>query len=80
MDASFVKSEDSGPEHMTSMFDYIHFAFVWLDFLDYPDNSLSIHARSKEVNKRFATKRGSEVRLTNRKARGLLRSRFPTWK
>ena len=72
MDAFFVKSEDSGPEQVTSLLDYVHFVFVWPDFLDYPDNSLSIHTRSKEVHKRFGTKRGSEVRLTNRKARGLL--------
>ena len=71
--AFFVKSEDSGPEQVTSLLDYVHFMLVWLDFLDYHDNCLSIHTRSKEVHKRFATKRGSEVRLTNRKARGLLR-------
>ena len=70
--AFFVKCEDSGPEQVTSLLDYAHFVFVWLDFLDYPDHSLSIHTWSKEVHKRFATKRGSEVRLTNRKARGLL--------
>ena len=43
--AFFVKSEGSGPEQVTSMFDHMHFVFVWLDFLDYPDHSLFVHNR-----------------------------------
>ena len=42
VDAFLVKSEDSVPEEVHYMTDYMHFVTVWLDFLDYPDNSLSI--------------------------------------
>ena len=42
MDAFLVKSEDSEPEEVHSMPEYMHFVSVGLDFLDYPDTSLSI--------------------------------------
>ena len=40
MNAFLVKSEDSGPEEVHSMPEYVHFVCLWFDFLDYLDTSL----------------------------------------
>ena len=52
MDAFFVKSEDSGPEEVHSMPDYMHSVAVWLDSLDYLDNPLFISLLSTLVRTR----------------------------
>ena len=49
MDAFCVKSEDSGPEEVHSMPDYMHSVAVWLDSLDYLDNPLFISLLSTLV-------------------------------